>query len=146
MGHLCLAYFFSKTYSSNIQKSRKNQNNIILINTLSIQHKRTYQKDTERLQKHCRNDFIETLQYCMVVTKRYWIIVSKFQQCYVRFLLYCNKTFQQYCNVMYFDKFFRRLKWKLFLYIYLTNFNFSTNHISSDMCFPKAVFYDKTFQ
>jgi len=38
----------------------------------------------------------------------------------------------------------KTLKWKLFLYIYLTNFNFSINHISREMCFPKGIFYDKT--
>ena len=48
---------------------------------------------------------------------------------------------------MYLDKFFTKtLKWKLFVYIYLTNFNFSVNRISSDMCFPKAIFYDKTIK
>jgi len=102
-----------------------------------------YPHSTERLRKHCR---MISLKRCNI---SWWLqnvaesLLQNSNNVNVHFLLYlyCNKTFEQYCNVMYLDKFFTKtLKWKLFLYIHLINFNFSINRISTDMCFSKAIF------
>jgi len=103
--------------------------------TLPIQHR--------YIAEILQNDFTETLHNSCETLLNHCCKIPIMLRCPLFVITQQNVPAILQCIWI---NFLRRLKWKLFLYIHLTNFNFFTNRISTDMNFPKAIFYDKTIK